>query len=75
MLARCLASLLTFSCLALKSSSACCCTRKYASEFCRDFLSSSASCAAQLTDAFQLGAETEEAKVIQAVSSKSLCQQ
>ena len=44
MLARCLASLLTFSCLALKSSSACCCTRKYASEFCRDFLSPSASC-------------------------------
>ena len=43
MLARCLASLLTFSCLALKSSSACCCTRKYASEFCRDFLSPSAS--------------------------------
>ena len=44
MLARCLASLLTFSCLALKSSSACCCTRKYASEFCRAFLSPSASC-------------------------------
>ena len=44
MLARCLASLLTFSCLALKSSSTCCCTRKYASEFCRDFLSPSASC-------------------------------
>ena len=44
MLARCLASLLTFSCLALKSSSACCCTRKYASESCRDFLSPSASC-------------------------------
>ena len=44
MLARCLASLLTFSCLALKSSSACCCTRKYASEFYRDFLSPSASC-------------------------------
>ena len=44
MLARCLARLLTFSCLALKSSSACCCTRKYASEFCRDFLSPSASC-------------------------------
>ena len=44
MLARCLASLLTFSCLALKSSSACCCTRKYASEFCRDFLSPLASC-------------------------------
>ena len=43
MLARCLASLLTFSCLALKSSSTCCCTRKYASEFCRDFLSPSAS--------------------------------
>ena len=44
MLARCLASLLTFSCLALKSSSTCRCTRKYASEFCRDFLSPSASC-------------------------------
>ena len=44
MLARCLASLWTFSCLALKSSSACCCTRKYASEFCTDFLSPSASC-------------------------------
>ena len=44
MLARCLASLLTFSCLALKSSNSCCCTRKYASEFCRDFLSPSASC-------------------------------
>ena len=44
MLARCLASLLTFSCLAFKSSSACCCARKYASEFCRDFLSPSASC-------------------------------
>ena len=44
MLARCLESLFTFSCLALKSSSACCCTRKYASEFCRDFLSPSASC-------------------------------
>ena len=44
MLARCLASLLTFSCLALKSSSACCCTRKYGSGFCRDFLSPSASC-------------------------------
>ena len=44
MLARCLASLLSFSYLALKSSSACCCTRKYASEFCRDFLSPSASC-------------------------------
>ena len=43
MLARCLASLLTFSCLALKSSSACCCTRKYASEFYKDFLSPSAS--------------------------------
>ena len=44
MLARCLASLLTFSCLVLKSSSACCCTRKYTSEFYRDFLSPSASC-------------------------------
>ena len=44
MLARCLAILLTFSCLALKSSSTCCCIRKYASEFCRDFLSPSASC-------------------------------
>ena len=44
MLARCLASLLIFSFLALKSSSACYCTRKYASEFCRDFLSPSASC-------------------------------
>ena len=44
MLARCLASLLTFSCLALKSSSACCCTRKYTSEFCRDFISPSTSC-------------------------------
>ena len=44
MLARCLASLLTFSCLALKYSSTCCCTRKYASEFYRDFLSPSASC-------------------------------
>ena len=44
MLARCLASLLTFSYLALKSSSACCCTRKYASEFWRDFLSPLASC-------------------------------
>ena len=44
MLARCLAILLTFSCLALKSSSTCCSTRKYASEFCRDFLSPSASC-------------------------------
>ena len=29
--------------------------------------------AAQLTDAFQLVAKTEEAKVIQAASSKSLC--
>ena len=29
--------------------------------------------AAQLTDAFQLVAETEEAKVIQAAGSKSLC--
>ena len=44
MLARCLASLLTFSCLALKSSNTCCCTRKYASELCRDFLGPSASC-------------------------------
>ena len=44
MLARWLASLLTFSCLVVKSSSACCCTRKYASEFCREFLSPSASC-------------------------------
>ena len=44
MLARCLASLLTFSCLALKSSSTCCYTIKYASEFCRDLLSPSASC-------------------------------
>ena len=44
MLARCLARLLTFSCLALKSSSPCCYTRKHASEFCRDFLSPSASC-------------------------------
>ena len=44
MLARCLASLLTFACLALKSSSACCCNSKYASEFCMDFLSPSASC-------------------------------
>ena len=43
MLARCLARLLTFSSLALKFSSTCCCTRKYASEFCRDFLSPSAS--------------------------------
>ena len=44
MLARCLPSLLTFSCLALKSSSACCCTRKYAYELCRNFLSPSTSC-------------------------------
>ena len=44
MLAISLASLLAFSYLALKSSNACCCTRKYASEFCRDFLSPSASC-------------------------------
>ena len=74
MLARCLASLLTFSCLALKSSSACCCTRKYASEFCKDFSVLRLLAAAQLTDAFQLVAETEEAEVIQAASSKSLCQ-
>jgi hypothetical protein len=44
MLAISLASLLAFSCLALKSSNACYCTRKYASEFCRDFLSPLASC-------------------------------
>ena len=31
--------------------------------------------AAQLTDAFELVAKTEEAEVIQAASSKSLCQQ
>ena len=31
--------------------------------------------AVQLTDAFQLVVETEEAEVIQAASSKSLCQQ
>jgi hypothetical protein len=44
MLAISLTSLLAFSCLALKSSNACYCTRKYASEFSRDFLSPSASC-------------------------------
>ena len=44
MLARSLASLLAFSYLALKSSNACCCTRKYASEFYRAFLSPLASC-------------------------------
>ena len=74
MLARCLASLLTFSCLALKSSSDCCCTRKYASEFCSSLVLWLLA-AAQLTDAFQLVAETEEAEVIQGSSSKSLCQQ
>src|SRR3954470_9462780 len=75
MLARCLASLLTFSYLALKSSIACCCTRKYASEFCRDFLSPSASCRSNLIDVFQLEVETQEDELIQAASSKSLCQQ
>ena len=44
MLAISLASWLALSCLALKSSNACCCTRKYASECSRDFHSPSASC-------------------------------
>ena len=70
-----LESLLTFSCLMLKSSSACSCTRS-------THLNSAGTssvlrllAAAQLTDAFQLVAETEEAEVIQVASSKSLCQQ
>ena len=44
MLAISLASWLALSCLALKSSNACCCTRKYACECSRDFHSPSASC-------------------------------
>ena len=39
-----LASLLALSCLALKSSNACCCTRKYASKCSRDFRDPSTSC-------------------------------
>ena len=39
-----LSKLINFSCLAHKSSTTCYCTRKYASEFCKDFLSPSASC-------------------------------
>ena len=44
MLAISLAILLALSCLALKSSNACYCTRKYAFECSRDFRSPSASC-------------------------------
>ena len=75
MLAISLASLLAFSCLALKSSYACCCTRKYASECSRDFRSPSLLVTAQLIDVFQLVVETQETKLIQTVSSNSLCQQ
>ena len=75
MLARCLATLFTFSCLALKSS-----TLAVAQESTHLNSAGTSSvlrllAAAQLTDAFQLVAGTEEAEVIQAASSKSLCQQ
>ena len=74
MLARCLASLLNFSCLALKSSSTCGCTKKYASEFCRDFLSPSASCRSTADWCLSACSWDWRSRSDSGSESKSLCQ-
>ena len=71
MLARCLASLLTFFCLAPALAVA---PESMHLNSVGTFSVIRLRVAAYLTGAFRLVAETEEAEVIQAASSKSLCQ-
>ena len=75
MLARCLASLLTFSCLALKPPALVVAPESMHLNSAGTSSVPQLPVAAHLIDVFQLEVETQEDELIQVASSKSLCQQ
>ena len=75
MLARCLASLLTFSCLALNPPALAVAPENMHLNSAGTSSVLQLPVAAPLINVFQLEVETQEAELIQAASSKSWCQQ